>query len=152
MIDYHEGVPVVSLEALREDDTAAIAKAVVEGLAFSLAEDPGPSAGEQRADRLPLWRARQEAAVLSDGAAVAFVRHVLESWVLAQHAYWSVGRGMADARAGGKTLLRLRVILDDGGWTLTPVKRGNPPAPTADRLRTMLSLMTECGLLAPSSA
>lgn len=140
------------VEALREDDTAAIAKAVAEGLAFSLAEDPGPNAGEQRADRLPLWRARQEAAAHSDGAAAAFVRHVLESWVLAQHAYWSVGRGLADARAGGKTLLRLRVILDEGGWTLTPVKRGNPPAPTADRLRTMLSLMTECGLLAPPSA
>jgi hypothetical protein len=55
------------VEALREDDTAAIAKAVAEGLAFSLAEDPGPNAGEQRADRLPLWRARQEAQALSDG-------------------------------------------------------------------------------------
>jgi hypothetical protein len=27
--------------------------------------------------------------------------------------------GLADARAGEKTLLRLRVILDEGGWTLT---------------------------------
>jgi hypothetical protein len=75
------------------------------------------------------------------------MRHVLESWVLAQHAYWSVGRGLADARAGGKTLLRLRVILDEGGWTLTPVKLGRPPAPTPDRLQTMISLLKECGLL-----
>lgn len=139
------------VEALSEEDSAAIAMAIGAGLAFSLAEDPGPDSPEQRADRLPLWRARREAKALGDGPPAGFVRHVLESWVLAQHAYWSVGRGLADARARGKTLLRLRVILDEGGWTLTPVKRGNPPAPTPDRLRTMLSLMAECGLLPPSS-
>lgn len=138
-------------EALHEEDDAALAQAISVGLAFCLAEDPGPNASQQRADRLPLWRARLEAAARVDSPAAAFVRHVLESWVLAQHAYWSVGRGLADARAGGKTLLRLRVILDEGGWTLTPVKLGNPPAPTADRLLTMISLMTECGMLAPSS-
>jgi hypothetical protein len=140
------------VEALDEEDSAAIAIAIAEGLAFSLAEDPGRDTKDQRADRLPLWRARREVDALGKGPASAFVRHVLESWVLAQHAYWSVGRGLADARAGGKTLLRLRVILDEGGWTLTPVQPPNPPAPTADRLRTMLSLMTECGLLPPSSA
>jgi hypothetical protein len=137
--------------ALDEGDSAVIATSIARGLAFSLAEDPGPEAKEQRADRLPLFRARREADALGNSPASAFVRHVLESWVLAQHAYWSVGRGLADARAGGKTLLRLRVILDEGGWTLTPVQLPNPPLPTADRLRTMLSLMTECGLLQQSS-
>lgn len=155
-IDAGEAGPTALIdnlvEALSENDSAAMALAIAGGLAFSLAEDPGPDAKEQRADRLPLWRARREAEALAGGSPAAFVRHVLESWVLAQHAYWSVGRGLADARAGGKTLLRLRVILDEGGWTLTPVKRGNPPAPTADRLRTMLSLMADCGLLPSSSA
>ena len=82
-----------------------MAHAIAEGLAFSLAEDSGPDAKEQRPDRLPLWRARHETDALAAGSAAAFVRHVLESWVLAQHAYWSVGRGLADARSGGKTLL-----------------------------------------------
>lgn len=137
-------------QALGAEDTADMARAISAGLALCLAEDPGPLAQNERVDRLPLIRARREAEALSGGPAMAFVRHVLESWVLAQHAYWSVGRGLADARAGGKTLLRLRVILDEGGWTLTPVKRGRPPAPTPDRLQTMISLMTECGLLQPT--
>lgn len=133
--------------ALDANDSKAVAQAVSAGLAFSLAENPGPGAHEQRPDRLPLHRARREATALADGSPAGFVRHVLESWVLAQHAYWSVGRGLADARAGGKTLLRLRVVLEEGGWTLTPLNRSQPPAPTPDRLQTMVSLMIECGLL-----
>jgi hypothetical protein len=136
------------VEALAENDSPAMARGIGAGIAFCLGEDPGPDAHTQRADRLPLYRARAEARALAGAPAAGFVRHVLESWVLAQHAYWSVGRGLADARAGGKTLLRLRVILDEGGWTLTPVQAARPPAPTPDRLRTMISLMTECGLLA----
>ena len=101
----------------------------------------------ERPDRLPLFRARREAAAREKGSIKEFVRHIFESWVLAQHVYWSVGRGLADARAQGKTLLRLKVIMDESGWTLTPgVSRGSPPEPTADRLRTMISLARECGL------
>jgi len=79
----------------------------------------------------------------------SFIRHVLEYWVLAQHVYWSVGRGLADARARGKTLLRLKIVLEEGGWTLAPgVSRGSLPVPTPDRLETALGLATECGLVA----
>lgn len=54
---------------------------------------------------------------------------------------------MQTARARGKTLLRLKIILDEGGWTLTPgAPQGSPPLPTADRLQTAVSLATECGL------
>lgn len=68
--------------------------------------------------------------------------------MLAQHVYWSVGRGLADARAQGKTLLRLKVVLDEGGWALAPgVSAGSVPLPTADRLETMVTLASECGLL-----
>jgi hypothetical protein len=139
-------------QALTAQNTGAIAQAVSAGIAFSLSEDPGTEARAERSDRLPLFRARHEAAAHASAPAAEFIRHVLESWVLAQHAYWSVGRGLADARAGGKTLLRLRVILDEGGWTLTPVKRGRPPAPTPDRLRTMISLMKECRLLGQNAS
>ena len=41
-----------------------------------------------------------------------------------------------------------RVILDDGGWTLTPgLRMGLAPRPTDDRLRTALSLARESDLL-----
>jgi hypothetical protein len=98
---------------------------------------------------LPLFRARREAEAWGKAPTKNFVRHILESWVLAQHVYWSVGRGLADARARGKTILRLKVVLEEGGWTLAPgASRGLPPVPTPDRLQTALSLATECGLLA----
>jgi hypothetical protein len=45
-------------------------------------------------------------------------------------------------------LLRLRIILDEGGWTLTPgAPVGARPRPTPDRLQTALTLARECGLL-----
>jgi hypothetical protein len=78
-----------------------------------------------------------------DHSVQEFLRHVFESWVLAQHVYWSVGRGLADARAQIRVLLRLKVILDEGGWTLAPgATRGNPPVPTADRLHTVITPRT----------
>lgn len=73
--------------------------------------------------------------------------NALESWVLAQHEYWSVGRALADACAGAHVLLRLKVILEEGGWTLAPgAVVGNPPEPTRDRLQTAITLARECRL------
>ncbi len=90
----------------------------------------GKATRPQRAERLPLVRARRELAARSHTSVFEFMRHVLEAWVLAQHSYWSGGRGLADARAGGRTLLRLRIILDEGGWTLTPgAPLGGAPRP-----------------------
>lgn len=68
---------------------------------------------------------------------------------MAQHAYWAVGRGLSDARSRGKQILRLKIVMDEGGWTLTPgtTKQGNPPEPTPDRLETAISLLKECGKL-----
>ncbi len=123
---------------------------IAQGLAFSLTEQLTEKAPDlkQQSERLPLWRAQEEASARSSTSVRDFTRHVLESWVLAQHTYWSVGRGLADARIRHRMLLRLRVILDEGGWTLTPGSRmGSPPRPTADRLQTALSLARECGLL-----
>jgi hypothetical protein len=96
-------------------------------------------------DRLPLTRALREADQWSELPMRGFIVKIIEVWVIAQHAYWCVGRGLADARGGGKTLLRLRIFIDEGGWTLTPgTKVGGTPNPTPDRLETALSLLDEC--------
>ena len=132
--------------ALDEPGAGDLPRSVALGLAFSLAEETPDR--EQQYDRLPLSRAQKEATARSASGVHDFMRHVLESWVLAQHAYWSVGRGLADARARGHMLLRLRIILDEGGWTLTPgAPVGRRPRPTPDRLQTALTLAHECGLL-----
>ena len=134
-------------QALDDPGAGDLPHSIAHGLAFSLTEDTPDL--KQQPERLPLWRAQEELKARSVSPVRDFLRHVLESWVLAQHTYWSVGRGLADARARGRMLLRLRVILDEGGWTLTPGSRlGVPPRPTADRLKTALSLARECGLLA----
>ena len=135
-------------DALNDASQGSLASAIAEGLSFSIAEAPERGQSFETTDRLPLFRARREAEAWMEAPTRSFVRHVLESWVLAQHVYWSVGRGLADARAGGKTLLRLKIVLEEGGWTLAPgASRGAPPVPTPDRLQTALTLATESGLL-----
>ena len=125
-----------------------IVPAIGAGLAFCLKEPPPEEIRIERHERLPLSRARAEAQVQKDHSIQEFLRHVFESWVLAQHVYWSVGRGLADARAQVRVLLRLKVILDEGGWTLSPgLSRGRPPVPTADRLHTVVSLAQESCLI-----
>jgi hypothetical protein len=137
--------------ALRDPEETDLPRGLMAGLAFCLIAEDDVESAMEREDRLPLRRARREARSLGSSTVEDFVRHVFESWVLAQHTYWSVGRGLADARARGRTLLRLRVILDEGGWTLAPgVSPGGPPAPARDRLETAISLANEGGLLDPS--
>jgi len=126
---------------------AELAAAIADSLAFCLAEAPEHGEIFERADRLPLFKARREAEAWANTSTREFVRHVIESWILAQHVYWSVGRGLADARARGKSILRLKVVLEEGGWRLAPgAGGGSRPVPTPDRLGTMLNLASECGL------
>ena len=133
-------------QALGEPGAGDLPHSIARGLAFSLIEETPDLT--QHPERLPLWRAKEEAAARSNSPIPEFVRYVLEAWVLAQHTYWSVRRGLADARVHDRMLLRLRVVLDEGGWTLTPGYRiGTLPRPTPDRLQTVLSLASECGLL-----
>lgn len=134
-------------DALGDQTEADLPRSLAAGLAFCLASGTGAESSSERDDRLPLRRARREAISRAAMPVEEFVRHVFESWVLAQHTYWSVGRGLADARARARSLLRLKVILDEGGWTLAPgVSPGLPPAPARDRLATAVSLATECGM------
>lgn len=136
-------------QAMENGSQPELASAVADSLSFCLSEAPNRGQLFEQAERLPLSRARREAEAWGGSSTASFVRHVLESWVLAQHAYWSVGRALADARARGKTILRLKIVLEEEGWTLAPgVSLGRPPLPTPDRLETALTLAKECGLVA----
>ena len=122
---------------------------IVASLALCLREAPKKGHPFENPDRLPLCRAKKEAQEWCNLAPAAFMSRVFEIWIMAQHAYWSVGRGLADARNRGKTILRLRIVMDEGGWTLTPgtTRQGNPPEPTPDRLDTAINLLVECDRL-----
>lgn len=134
--------------AMNKPQRTGLARAILDGISFSIAHAPENADGFDRQDRLPVFRVRQEAAAWKETSADEFTRHVLESWVLAQHVYWSVGRGLADARSRGRFILRLKVVMDEGGWTLAPGVSGvSSPHPTADRLATALSLAAECNLI-----
>jgi hypothetical protein len=133
-----------SLSPLKE---MALVKQIRAVLAMSLSEAPSTPASE-RNDRLPLARAVKEAMQWKNEVPAAFLAHVFESWIFGQHAYWSIGRGLADARGRGKAILRLKVTLEENGWTLAPgasVADRSAPEPTGDRLNTVLTLLREAG-------
>lgn len=135
-------------DRLKTDGLEGLPDAISDGLAFSIAQAPESSEPFERHDRLPLARARREAMAWREVELEEFLRHLFESWALAQHLYWAVGRGLADARSRGKRIFRLRVVLDENGWSLTPGTSVNTrPAPSEDRLRTAVTLAKECGLL-----
>lgn len=139
--------PRVHLEALQVAlrDPAMLPAVIVQALRHCLSEAPSQAMDFEGHDRLPLARARKEAEQWAALSPQEFMVRVFEVWVMAQHAYWCVGRGLADARNRGKTILRLRIVMDEGGWTLTPgTFQGNPPEPTPDRLGTAISLLREC--------
>jgi hypothetical protein len=101
----------------------------------------------QSPDRLPLSRAKSEADSLAEDSPQAFLEHVLSSWIFGQHVYWSVGRGLGDARGRGKTILRLKVVPEEDGWTLAPgTNIRNSPRATPDRLDTAVNLLKQAGL------
>ncbi len=130
----------------RPRDNTLLATALLRGLMFSLGEAPKAAHHFESTDRLPLSRARRDADSWKCLPPRDFLVRLIENWIMAQHAYWSVGRGLADARIRGKQIMRLRIVMDEGGWTLTPgtTNAGNPPRPTPDRLETAVSLLTEC--------
>ena len=136
-------------QSLANTDEVALLRAIHAALGMSLAEAPD-KAGSERDDRLPLARAAREARTCGKLPPADFVAHIIESWIFGQHVYWSVGRGLADARGRGKTILRLKATLEDGGWTLAPgvkVANRNTPRATPDRLETVLRLAKEADLV-----
>jgi hypothetical protein len=137
-------------KALEYDQIAVhLSLCIRAGLASSLSS-VAKGVAEGRQERLPLERARREMTEFLQMAPVEFLEHVLGSWVFGQHVYWAVGRGLGDARSRGKTLLRLKVVPEENGWTLAPgagASVRNPPRPTPDRLESALRLMIEAKML-----
>lgn len=146
--------PVAHIDALQSAlrDLSALPEAILAALRHVLHEAPQEPRTFERRDRLPLSRARDEAVGWFDLSPLEFMVKVIEVWVIAQHTYWCVTRGLADARNGGKTILRMRIVMDEGGWTLTPqTTLGNRPEVTPDRLDTAIELLRECRRLDWSS-
>jgi len=140
--------PTVHLNRLQTALRAksGVADAIISALRHSLREAPDKAAEFEAPDRLPLAWAARDARGWASLTPREFLIRVLENWIMAQHTYWSVGRGLADARSRGKTILRLRIVMDEGGWTQTPgAVLGSAPEATPDRLETVVSLLKECG-------
>jgi hypothetical protein len=126
---------------------AVLPDAIVGALRHVLRE-PATAHDFERRDRLPLSRAKEEAGHWASLSPHAFLIKLIEVWIIAQHTYWCVARGLADARRGGKTILRMRIVMEEGGWTLTPETGGaNEPEATPDRLESAVSLLWECDRL-----
>lgn len=125
-----------------------IGTAALAALAVSVLSPKDLHDHSERRERLPIALALADVERLGKGSPAHFLAHVIESWIIAQHTYWSVGRGLADARAGGKRILRLRLVLEPGGWRVTRGK-GAPgiPRPTPDRLRSAISLAREASII-----
>jgi hypothetical protein len=127
-----ERVPGLALRGI------AFAEAVASGVR-ALGPVPGianPLGGA--ADRLPLSEASRQLRALKTQSMSALWKEIILSWVLAQHVRWSVARN-------GDGKQRLRVTLDEGGWTrLRTGSRSVALMP--DRIGTALSLGAECGL------
>lgn len=138
-------------DALATRDPRKIVPAASDAISFSLTECTYSPAANERPDRLPLARAQRELDARGAGPASDCIRHILEKWVLAQHVYWAVGRGLSDARAGGKTILRLKVVLDERGWQLTPHAKFGPPRLTGDRLAALNQLLEQSRAFRTSS-
>lgn len=98
---------------------------------------------EHETDRLPLGLMLERLDELRAMPAVAMIREIIEAWVFGQHLRWSVMRG-------GDGKQRLRVGLDEGGWTLLRRDLSATFGATPDRLRSALRLSAGCGLIAVS--
>lgn len=146
-----EGATVVGAMAELQSCMQArqgVGAAALAALAVSVLSPKDLHDRSERRERLPIALALADVERLGKGSPAHLLAHVIESWIIAQHTYWSVGRGLADARAGGKRILRLRLVLEPGGWRVT---RGQGaagiPRPTPDRLRTAISLAREASII-----
>lgn len=99
---------------------------------------------EARPNRLPMGIMAKRIDAIRDKPLAHLWRDVIESWIIAQHVHWSAVRG-----SDGKK--RLRIGLEGSGWIRVRPKPSTFFRATPDRLATLLSLGSECGLFARSA-
>ena len=92
-----------------------------------------------RPDRLPMGLMARRIDMLRDRPLRSLWNEIIERWVIAQHVHWSAVRG-------GDGKQRLRIGLEGAGWIRVGTRAIGPFVPTPDRLATLLSLGSECGL------
>lgn len=127
-------IPALALRAFAI--VYAITKAMSE-LAEGLPETANPL--EARPDRLPMGLMVRRIDAIRNKSLPALWCDVIENWIIAQHVHWSAIRGV-----DGKK--RLRIGLESSGWIRVRPSPSREFAPTPDRLLTLLSLGSECGL------
>lgn len=132
-------IAIEELEAVRQRDRPDLA---LDGLRIAIAICAELN-GDARLyggapDRLPLSRVLTRARRIAGLPAQEGFEVLLSEWVIGQHLYWAVGRS-------GDETQRLRLMLDEGGW-LAFASYPNANA-TPDRLRTLLRLAADCGLI-----
>ena len=99
---------------------------------------------EARPDRLPMGVMAKRIEAIKDKPLSFLWRDVIEHWIIAPHDHWSAVRG-----TDGKK--RLRIALEGPGWIRVRPRPSAVFNATPDRLATLLSLCSECGLFARSA-
>lgn len=117
----------------------AVVRAVTKGLREKGIPDEAGKPLDARADRLPMGVMSTRINAIADKPLSFLWRDIIEHWIIAQHVHWSAIRG-----ADGKK--RLRIGLESNGWILVRDRPSSSFGTTPDRLFTLLSLGTECGL------
>jgi hypothetical protein len=146
----YRGVDALAALETSFASASGLERAIMAGIGVSVLAPKDLQDGSDRRERLPIALAAADFARLQDGPRDAFVAHVIEQWVIAQHTYWSVGRGLADARSGNRSILRLRLVLEPTGWRVTRGRGSRSmPRSTPDRVRTAISLAREANVLEP---
>lgn len=135
--------PLVELEKLLRGRVRAesLPNSIFRGLRAALACKAIDS--NERQDRLPLARAQEDSKSFADKSPAQFMEYVLSAWAIGQHVYWSVGRGIADARRGTDRILRLKIVPDEAGVGIVPGANISAPRTTPDRLGTAIRLLQE---------
>ncbi|WP_134500634.1 hypothetical protein [Microvirga pakistanensis] len=117
----------------------AVVRAVTKGVReMEIPEIVGKSL-DARLDRFPMGAMSKRIDAVADKSLMYLWRDVIEHWIIAQHVHWSAVRGV-----DGKK--RLRIGLEGDGWIRVRPKPSSGFNATPDRLFTLLSLGTECGL------
>jgi hypothetical protein len=117
----------------------AVVNAVTKGVRTGNIPDAAMKFLDSRPDRLPMGAMAKRIGTLVGKPLASLWRDIIENWVIAQHVHWSAVRGV-----DGKK--RLRIAFEGNGWIRVRPKPSARFNATPDRLFTLLSLGTECGL------